>query len=109
MNKIYLAGPYSDTDPEVRQERFEKLNDIAAALMHEGNIVFSPISHSHSIAVQCGLPLDFDFWEAQDRAFIGWCDKVVVVKLEGWEDSRGVLLESVIARQLGKSIEYLDV
>ena len=61
MRKIYLAGPYSHPDPTVRAIRFHKLNDKAAELLRAGNLVFSPISHSHPIAEQCELPKDWEF------------------------------------------------
>lgn len=43
---IYLAIPYSWNSTK----SFELANEIAANLMMDGHIVFSPISHSHSIA-----------------------------------------------------------
>ena len=109
MKKVYLAGPYSHSDPETCQMRFEVLNDIAAELMAKGFIVFSPISHSHPIAVQCDLPKGFEFWEKFDKAFIEWCDLIIVAKLEGWQDSKGIAAEIKIAKEMGKEIEYIDL
>jgi nucleoside 2-deoxyribosyltransferase len=103
--KIYLAGPYSHTDPQVRQQRFEALNQAAARVMREGHIVFSPISHSRPIAVQCELPKGFDFWVELDKSFIEWCDEMWIVPLRGYQESVGVHCEAEYARSLGKPVE----
>ena len=100
--RIYLACPYSHPDRVVRLARVWRANAEAANLMREGHVVMSPISHSHPIAVQCGLPLGFDFWQAQDEAFIDWCDAVYVVPADGWEESAGVQSEIALARKLDK-------
>lgn len=106
-NKIYLACPYSDPNPSVRLARFEKVNIAAGKLMNEGHLVFSPISHTHPIAVACDLPLGFDFWEEYDRTFIGWCDLMYVLTLENWLKSKGVIREMDIAKAMGKPISFL--
>jgi nucleoside 2-deoxyribosyltransferase len=105
---IYLCTPYSNADPAVRQERFEMACRAAAELIRQGKTVFSPIAHSHSIC-QLGLPLDWAFWERHDMALLKMCDEVVVLKLDGWQESVGVQAEIGAARTLGKPISYLDV
>ena len=74
--------------------------------MAQGHIVYSPISHSHPIAVQCDLPLDYDHWEEADKAFIDWCDAVYVVRIPGWKKSTGVTKEIEYARSQGKGVIY---
>ena len=76
--------------------------------MNAGNIVFSPIAHSHPIAVQCELPLGWDFWHQFDKAFIDWCDALIVLKLPGWDTSVGVNAEIKIAEEMGKPVEYME-
>ena len=105
---IYLASPYSDDNPAVRGYRFLEVCRAAAKMMREGQHVFSPIAHSHPIA-QFGLPGDWLYWEAFDRWFIERCEKVVVLMLPGWKESRGVRAEIRIAEELGKPVEYLEV
>ena len=103
----YLACPYSHPEPTMREARFEKVNQVAAHLMKEGRIIFSPISHTHPIA-QCGLPKEWEFWRKYDRRFISLCEKVIVLMLPGWEESIGVQSEIRIAKSLGKAIEYME-
>ena len=104
MKKIYLAIPYSHSFEYMRELRFEIANQEAARLMAEGYIVFSPISHSHPIAVQCNLPKDYEFWKQFDEAFIDWCDELHIVCAPGWKESRGVAREIKYAKKQGKVI-----
>ena len=105
--KIYLACPYSHNNPEVELTRFRAANKVAADIMCQGHVVFSPISHSHSIHIQCSLPGNWEFWLKQDTAFIEWCDEVWVMKLDGWTTSKGIKKECEIARELGKIIRLI--
>src|SRR5216684_6408216 len=84
----YLACPYSHPDRAVRVARFEAATHAAGALMADGQKVFSPISHTHPIAEAHDLPLGWDFWEAFDRAFLSISGHVVVLRVDGWEQSK---------------------
>ena len=104
----YLACPYSHADSAVRGSRFDMVNRAAARLMLAGELIFSPISHSHPIAEAGDLPRGFDYWEAFDRAYLAHCCKLIVLRLDGWRESVGVQAEIRIAGELGLPIEYLD-
>jgi hypothetical protein len=86
---MYIAIPYSHPDPRVRELRFEIANFVSAKLMNNGKIVFSPISHSHPM-VKYGLPTDWKYWKSQDTAFLNMCSEFGIVKIDGWEQSKGV-------------------
>ena len=103
---IYLASPYSDPDPLVCEQRYGDACRFAASLMRVGRHVFSPIAHSHGIA-QHGVPGDWAYWESLDRRFLGMCDEVAVLMLDGWQESRGVQAEIQIAREMGKPVSFL--
>ena len=103
---IYLASPFTSDDPVVRQQRFEAACRAAAALISRGRTVFSPIAHSFVIC-RYGLPLNWEFWQQIDRRFLDLCDEVVVLMLDGWQQSVGVQAEIAIARELGKPVTYL--
>ena len=77
-------------------------------MMADGMQVFSPIAHSHGIAA-FGLPGDWRYWEKYDRWFLARCDVLVVLLLDGWNQSVGIEDEIRIAVELGKSIEYREV
>ncbi len=104
MKKIYLACPYSHPDPKVREARFRKVNEYAAQLLREGHLVFSPISHSHPIAVQCELPTEHTFWKKWNGSFIEWCNVLYVAALDGYLESEGVWWEMKTAKRKGKEV-----
>lgn len=108
MKKVYLATPYSDPDPRVRNKRFLAANRAASKLMMQGILVFSPISHTHPIALAGEMPKGWEFWKDYVFTFIdGWADEVWVLQQSGWKDSVGVTAEIKLAAQLGKPIKYL--
>jgi len=106
---IYLATPYSHPNRAVRVQRFKIANQVAAELMKKGLHIFSPISHTHPIAEEGGLPLDWQFWESYDRAILAACRELWVLRQEGWETSKGVRAEIAIAEELSIPVEYTDV
>lgn len=103
---IYLASPYTHTDPAVREARFEAACQATAALVRCGQIVFCPVVHSHPL-VQFDLPIEWEYWERFDREHLARCDELVVLMLDGWRESRGVQAEIDLAIELDMPIRYL--
>ena len=101
----YLASAYSHPDPEMREIRFREVCRCAASLFKNGQMVFSPIAHSHPIAVYGNTETDFDNWRDYDFMMIKKCDKFAIVKVSGdWLASKGVINEFMHWRKLvGKS------
>ncbi len=106
-NYIYLASPYSHPDPQVREERFQEVNKAAAVLMQRGWVVYSPISHSHPIALAHDLPRGWTFWGRMDKAFIKHALLVAVLMLPGWRESVGIKAEMAIAREFNIPVVFL--
>jgi hypothetical protein len=65
--------------------------------MRAGLYVYSPISHSHPIALAGGLPLGWDYWEGYDREILSHCGALVVLEISGWSESTGVTGELKIS------------
>ena len=105
---IYLASPYSHPDRTVEALRFGEVCRIAGVLMARGLIVFSPIAHTHPIAERCDLPREWDYWKHFDEEFIDASEKVIVAMMPGWEQSKGIAGEIVIAKEKGVPVEYLN-
>lgn len=104
---IYLASPYTHPDPAIREARFRAAYRQAAEMFRCGIPVFSPIAYSHAIAAH-DLPLEWDFWERFDRAFLEVCAEVWVLTLDGWRESRGVQAEIELAHELGKPVVLVE-
>jgi nucleoside 2-deoxyribosyltransferase len=106
---VYLASPYSHPDPAVKHERFLAACRAAGSLIQQGVHVFSPIAHTHPIALACDLPGGWEFWAEYDRLMIAACDELHVLMLDGWRQSAGVQAEMLIAETLGKPIRWITV
>lgn len=103
---IYLATPYTHSDKKVMEKRFKNVNRFASKLMKDGFFVFSPISHTHPIAVEGDLPRCFEYWRGYDYKMLSCCGKMVVFCQDGWKDSIGVNSEIQLASKMGIQIEY---
>lgn len=121
MIDIYLACPYTYRAPEwmpkfleiivgryVRYKRFKLVTYYSGVLMKMGFVVFSPISHSHVVALKCVMPTTWDFWEKQDLRFLDNCKILVVLTLSGWRYSTGVIDEMKHTLKNKKDIIFWD-
>ena len=106
MIDAYICTPYSHPDPAVRCQRFTEVNRFAVRLVAAGLVIYSPITHSHPLALAGELPLDWAFWQRYDREFIAMSRMVIVLKQDGWEKSVGVRAELALARRLNMPIFY---
>ena len=107
--KAYLANPYSHPQKNIEQSRFEMASYATATLISRGINVFSPIAYSHPLATQYKLGLDFEYWQDFNRSLIDWADCLLVLMLDGWNDSRGVVGEVNYAINKGKRIFYASM
>lgn len=107
MKKVYLAAPYSDPDPEIRQRRTEIVDSVAAEIMQQGYVVFSPLSHSHRIAHHMGNHLSHDFWLVQGLEMLRLCDEMWIVTLPGHSQSKGVKMEREAASEWSMPVRYV--
>lgn len=105
---IYLASPYTHASKSVMSERIENVNKIAAKLIQQGKIVFSPLTHNVTLQ-KYGVPSGWDSWKKFNRLMMRNCSNVLVLKQKGWDKSIGVQNEIVLAKKLGLTITYVDV
>lgn len=105
---IYLASPYSHPDPEVRRDRFLAVCSAAARLIYNGHRVFSPVAHSHPIAMTGHVDaMAHKLWLDWSLDMLGRCDVLWVLKIPGWDQSKGVCMEIEAAMKAGKQVEYV--
>ena len=106
---VYLAVPYSHPDYAIKNERFNQVNKAAAVLMKFGYHIYSPISHTHPIALAGDLPTDWQFWADYCRAMLANCASMLILPLDGWKESKGIAAEIAIAQELGISIHTIEI
>lgn len=106
---LYLASPYSHPDPVVRARRAELARRATAILMEKGYHVFSPIAHSVAVEAYLSHKQPHKFWMSQCYAMLRRCERLVVLRIDGWEQSKGVRLEIKAARSIEMPVDYFDL
>ena len=105
---LYLATPYSKYRGGL-DAAFIQAAKAAAVLTKAGIGVFSPIAHTHPIAVHGAIdPLDHAIWLPADAPLMAAAVGMVVVKMDGWQESYGIKKEIEAFEAMGKPIEYMD-
>ncbi len=110
---VYLGCPYTDRNREVREERFYRATVAAAHLIEQGLIVYSPITMTHPIDEVLAEDdahgtLGSDYWVRFDEAFMEFCSRMIILKVDGWDRSRGIAREMDWFKRKGRPIEYLE-
>ena len=104
----YLAAPYSHPDKAVVEKRMETLCKVDALLMQRGIYTVSPLL-KHFIVQHANLPTDWNYWKDYSDALLCAVDQVIVVMMEGWQESVGVTAEIKMATDLGIPVVYVNV
>ena len=109
---VYLATPYTDPDPTVRDKRFRDVSRCAGWLMLKADVyVYSPISMTHQMWLEMsdmpGTGFEWQFWANFDEFMVDKCREFWIFCIEGWEQSVGVTAERKIAKQYGVVTRYV--
>ena len=106
----YLATPYSKYKGGHLERAFVDASRLAAALLTTGVRVYSPITHTHPLAVYGDLdPLDHSIWLPFDEAMMEAADCLIVAHMDGWETSFGIAHEIEFFDKANKPIFDLDI
>jgi hypothetical protein len=104
----YIATPYSKYHMGLEMA-FIRACEISALFVKKGFKVFSPIAHTHPIAIHGNIdPLSHDIWIPFDETMMQLADGMVVCCLKGWDESKGVGIEIGRFEEMGKPIFYLS-
>ena len=104
----YLATPYSKY-PDGTQAAFYDASILAGRLMRQGIFVYSPIVHTHPIALHGCMDLkDLSIWLPFDELIVAKLDAMLVAHMPSWEDSRGIAHEIEFFKKAAKPIYDLD-
>ena len=92
---IYLAAPYSGSKEQI-EYRMQEFCKVDALLMKDGYFTVSPLL-KHFTLEYADLPGTWDFWSDYSYQLMMQCKAMIIIKLEGWEESAGVAVEIAIA------------
>jgi Domain of unknown function (DUF1937) len=105
---FYLSTPYSRY-PAGLDAAFNLAIDARASLINAGIPVFSPIIHSHPVAMRCGLdPHDHALWLPVEAPMMRAASGLILLRAESWELSYGMRFERGHFESAGKPIVWMD-
>ena len=104
---VFLALPYSHTDPAVRETRYKAAIKKFQELTKRGYQVTCLVIVGHSITVGTDLPFDWKNWETFCLTQLRLSWKICVLALDGWEDSVGLTEEIRVAAENGLAKEFV--
>ena len=103
----YLAAPYSDPDPTVVQERMEQVYYYLSRFIIAGEHVLTPLA-MHEPVIRYEMDGAYSFWSTYCLDLLKRCDSMVVLKLKGWETSRGVQAEIDFCKDNHIPVSYVE-
>lgn len=103
----YLGSPFSHPNEEIRVFRLKAVTQMACDLIQQGLIIYSPLTHNFPL-IQLGLVSSFEYWKTADLNLLSRCDKLLVFKLEGWEQSIGLQTEIKFAKENNIPVEFIE-
>jgi hypothetical protein len=107
MKIVYLAAPYSHTDSSVIESRMKVFYTIDAQLMSKGVFTVSPLL-KHQTLPYGNLPGDWAYWGAYSEALLERCDEMIVIELDGWKTSTGVIAEIEFCKTHDIPVTFID-
>ena len=103
---VYLGSPYTKYAAGL-DAAFRDVSAFAAMLLKDGVRVYSPIAHTHPIAIHGNLdPRNHEIWLPFDHAMMDAADAMCIADMDGWRESYGVKYEIDYFRKAGKPVYF---
>lgn len=107
MSFWYLASPYSKY-PQGLNAAFEAVCQARGLLVKAKIPCFSPIIHSHSVAMICNIdPSDYKIWLPAEEPILRAAKGLIVLMLNTWNVSYGIGVEMDIFKNENKPIIFM--
>ena len=104
----YIASPYSKYEQGL-DAACRDVCRITAELVKRGIPCFSPIAHTHPIAIHSGMdPLAHDIWLPADEPMMRSAHGIIIAKMTGWLESYGVNYEIDYFLASNKPVLFID-
>lgn len=104
---IYIASPYTHTSPRIMASRHKAVLAYAGNLKRQGILCFSPIVYGHQFYLHGYAPPEFTYWKEMNDRFLLACSSVSVLRLEGFELSKGIAHEVSFAKKHLIPVRYV--
>lgn len=105
IKSAYIAGPYTASNPAEKDGNMHRAAEAAFYYHARGFAVYCPHLQTSYIDRHFNKgEVDYEDWMVNDIYWLEKCD--IVVFLPGWESSRGASIEHMVAKGLGKAIQY---
>ncbi len=107
---IYLSAPYTSTSELLREWRVRRCVMVMAELMATNKLVICPVVMNHeAVCTLFARATDPGrvYWQSLEERLATACDELVVLRLPGWDQSRGVRREIALFTELGRHIRFV--
>ena len=92
---------------DVIHDRMEKIYKIIGDYIKNDVHIITPL-FMHEVVIRHEMPGHYRFWEKYCLNLLKLCDKMIVLRLEGWESSRGIAAEIEFCHNNGIPIEFIN-
>lgn len=104
----YVATPFT-LHPRGHNAAYLDALIAEAWFRNRGFRAYVPIARTHGVSDHIGIPPeDHDFWMSVDTPFMDRAAGLVVVKIPGWDSSKGVAFEIKVFTMQQKPVVYLE-
>lgn len=105
---VYISTPYSLYVDGIEAAFIDSCK-VTARLISAGVKAYSPIAHTHPVAIHGGLDaLDHGFWLSFNETMMDAADACAVAMMSGWHYSKGIDHEIAFFRARGKPVIFID-
>jgi len=109
MEMVYISSPYTHDDSFVVDCRMEVVYGAMAFFSNEkGMHCVTPLS-MHELVKRRPMPTDYKFWKEYCENLLKRCDRMIVLKQDGWETSTGVKGEVDFCDLNNIPVDYWDI
>ena len=105
---IYLACPLRHADPSIQRKRCFAAHYVTAKLFSQGLHVFSPLTHNEVLIDLLQDTIPGEHWLQFDLKILRHCSELLILKMEGWDISKGVQREILFAEAHKIPIGYAE-
>ena len=103
----YLGSPYSRYLAGI-DAAYEDVCHERGLLVQNGVACFSPVIHSHPVARYCDMdPYDYAIWMPSEAPIMDCAKGLIVLMLDGWENSDGLKQEMRFFREKKLPIVFM--